>query len=128
MSSTPLNNKVALVTGASSGMGRAISLALAENGASIVCCDLRAEANPSGYEVDIATTTSDLIVKRGGTSIFQKVDISDLGQVENAFTRAISVGHRNLLSLENTDRCARSLVVSTLSSTAPATGLHFEIS
>jgi NAD(P)-dependent dehydrogenase (short-subunit alcohol dehydrogenase family) len=97
MSTTQLNNKVALVTGASSGMGRAISLALAENGASIVCCDLRAEANPSGYEIDIAITTSDLIVKRGGTSIFQKVDISDLGQVESAFSRAILVGHHNLL-------------------------------
>lgn len=91
MTSQNLNNKVAIVTGASSGMGRAIALSIADHGAKVVCCDLRPEANPSGYEEDISITTSDLIIKKGGVAIFQKVDISDMKQLEETFSLAISV-------------------------------------
>lgn len=91
MTSQLLVGKVALVTGASSGMGRAISLQLADQGAALVCCDLRAEANASGYEEDIAITTADLIVQRGGTAIFQQVDISNGKQLETAFDAALKV-------------------------------------
>ncbi|OCK74647.1 NAD(P)-binding protein [Lepidopterella palustris CBS 459.81] len=90
MATRSLQDKVALVIGASSGMGRATSLALANEGAKVVCCDLRAEANPRGYEADIEKTTSQLIVERGGESIFEQVDISNTSQLEVAFGRAIS--------------------------------------
>jgi len=77
------------VTGASSGMGRAMALGLAREGANIVVCDLRPDANPAGYEDDITTTTADVIVKRGGQAIFQKTDISDFKNLTETFENAV---------------------------------------
>lgn len=91
MTSKALEGKVALVTGASSGMGRAVCLLLQKEGAKVVCCDLQEQANPRGYEEDIETTTADLIIKRGGEAIFHQVDISKLDQVAAAFREGISV-------------------------------------
>jgi len=91
MSQNRLEGKVALVTGASSGMARATALSFAREGAILVCCDLRAEANPNGYEKDLAETTVDVITKNGGKAIFQTVDISNFGQVEAAFETTAKV-------------------------------------
>ncbi|OCL06313.1 NAD(P)-binding protein [Glonium stellatum] len=90
MSSGSLRGKVALVTGSSSGMGRAISISLANEGAKLVCCDLRKEANPTGYESDIAISTVDLIVQQGGSATFARVDISSSEEVEAAFKKSIT--------------------------------------
>lgn len=43
-----LENNVAVVTGSSSGNGRAIALALATEGAALVCSDIRREAREGG--------------------------------------------------------------------------------
>ena len=56
-----LTDKVAVVTGSSSGNGRAIALALAAEGAAVVCSDIRREAREGGYETDIDTPTDDVI-------------------------------------------------------------------
>lgn len=47
-----LHERVAIVTGASSGMGRGIALALAREGAHVVCSDLIPDARPDGFEED----------------------------------------------------------------------------
>lgn len=73
-----LTDHAAVVTGSSSGHGRAIALALADAGASVVCFDLRKQAAPNGYEPDIDIDTDDLIRRRGGKAEFLQADVTEL--------------------------------------------------
>ncbi|KAJ4142011.1 hypothetical protein NW754_014801 [Fusarium falciforme] len=84
-----LHGKVAVVTGASSGMGRAIAIALAGEGAKIALCDLQEKANAKGYEADVDKTTGDIIAARGGDSIFLQTDIASSTAVQETFSRAL---------------------------------------
>ena len=63
------------MTGSSSGNGRAIALALASEGAKVVCSDLKPQVLSGGYEKD-QTPTHELIQQRGGKSVFQTADVS----------------------------------------------------
>ncbi|KAF2101249.1 NAD(P)-binding protein [Rhizodiscina lignyota] len=76
-----LQGKSAVVTGASSGVGRAISLALAREGALLVCSDLRELPRPEACP-DSDKSTHDLIVASGGKAIFVKTDVTNADQVE----------------------------------------------
>lgn len=67
-----LNNKVALVTGASSGIGRAVALVWAREGAGVVVSD----TNREGGEDTVA-----LVRAQGGEAIFLA---SDVGQPKDA--------------------------------------------
>jgi NAD(P)-dependent dehydrogenase (short-subunit alcohol dehydrogenase family) len=66
-----LNNRVALVTGAAGAIGRAIALALAENGATVAVNDLN---NPAG--------TCREILQLSGRAKSYQCDISDAAAVE----------------------------------------------
>jgi meso-butanediol dehydrogenase/(S,S)-butanediol dehydrogenase/diacetyl reductase len=66
----------AVVTGAASGIGRAIATALAEDGFSIVVADLDAERGSAAAR-DIAATN-------GGKAIFRQVDVTDRASVRAA--------------------------------------------
>jgi NAD(P)-dependent dehydrogenase (short-subunit alcohol dehydrogenase family) len=72
-----LEGKVAIVTGAGSGIGRASALLLAERGAKVVVADITEDA---GIE------TAGLI---GENAIFVKVDIADEQSVQNLVDRTI---------------------------------------
>jgi NAD(P)-dependent dehydrogenase (short-subunit alcohol dehydrogenase family) len=72
---TRLQNQIAIVTGSSSGNGRAIALALSSSGATVVCADLDKKARKEGYEDDIEIDTDDLIQNRGGKSVYVQVDV-----------------------------------------------------
>ncbi|MCX2982308.1 SDR family oxidoreductase [Halieaceae bacterium IMCC14734] len=63
-----LANKVALVTGAGMGIGRAIAVACAQEGASVVIADFNQEAG---------TETVDIIIGQGGIASFVLCDVSD---------------------------------------------------
>jgi 3-oxoacyl-[acyl-carrier protein] reductase len=73
-----LRERVALVTGAAAGIGRAIALALAENGASIAVNDV----NPIGEE------TCKEIEKNGGKAAFFPADVGDADSV-NAMVASV---------------------------------------
>lgn len=75
-----LHGKVAIVTGSSSGLGRAIAIRYAQEGAKVVCADLTPTAR-SQEEADI--TTHDRIVQNGGQSLFVQTDVGNATQMEN---------------------------------------------
>lgn len=69
--------RVGVVTGASSGNGRAIALRLAAEGAAVVCLDLTPDARPGGFEEEPGIPTADVIRSRGGRAVFAEADIAD---------------------------------------------------
>jgi len=72
--------KVALVTGAASGMGRAIAHAFAEEGASVVAADV----NQAGGDETVA-----LITAAGGIATFVRTDVSQAADVAAMVARAV---------------------------------------
>ena len=76
-----MDGHVALVTGASSGIGRAAALAFAEQGATVVVAD----TNDQGGEA-----TASLIRDAGGQAMFVHADVSDAAQVDAMVERAVS--------------------------------------
>lgn len=78
-----LHHRVSIVTGSASGIGRAIALALAREGAYVVCADLVPDARSDGFEEDRDIPTHTVINNNGGKSIYQKCD---MGKTEEIFT------------------------------------------
>jgi NAD(P)-dependent dehydrogenase (short-subunit alcohol dehydrogenase family) len=85
-----LESQVAIVTGSSSGNGRAIALALSSSGATIVCADLNKKARKEGYEHDIEIDTDAVIQHRGGKAVYVQADVRYASEVENLVTRTVS--------------------------------------
>jgi NAD(P)-dependent dehydrogenase (short-subunit alcohol dehydrogenase family) len=73
--------KVALVTGASSGIGRAAALAFAREGAKVVAADVTVEG---GEE------TASMIKKTGGEALFVKTNVANASEVEAMVNAAVS--------------------------------------
>ena len=75
-----LSGKVALVTGAASGIGRACALALAETGAQVVVADINAAG---------AQATADAIAAFQRNAVAVPTDVGDLGQIDTMVKQAL---------------------------------------
>lgn len=75
-----LEGKVALVTGAASGIGKATALRLAAEGAAVMCADI----NAAGAE-EVAQT----LAESGGRSASMALDVSDEAAVQEALTTTV---------------------------------------
>src|ERR1041384_3413201 len=71
-----LEGKVAVVTGAGRGLGRAYVELLAERGARVVVNDLGTDVSGFGSDATIAEQVADLIRSRGGEAIANASDVS----------------------------------------------------
>ncbi|CAN5729751.1 SDR family oxidoreductase [soil metagenome] len=80
MPAIDMTGKVALVTGGSSGIGRATALTFARAGAQVVATGL----DPSDGEETVA-----LIAEPGGQAIFIEADVTDAARVENMVRRTV---------------------------------------
>lgn len=83
-----LQDKVAIVTGASSGIGRAISLRYAREGAKVICADISDTARSQVPEED-EITTHDLITRDGGSAIYVQTDVGNASQMEGLVRTAV---------------------------------------
>ncbi|BAY35126.1 short-chain dehydrogenase/reductase SDR (plasmid) [Nostoc carneum NIES-2107] len=78
----PLTGKVAIITGASRGIGKAIALKLASKGASVV---VNYAGNTAKAEEVVAEIT-----QHGGQAIAIQADISQVAEIERLFAQAIA--------------------------------------
>jgi NAD(P)-dependent dehydrogenase (short-subunit alcohol dehydrogenase family) len=76
-----LDNKVAVITGAGSGMGRATAARFAGEGAAVVIADLNQEGGESAVRE---------CKENGGRAVFQKTDVSSEADIKAAIDRAVS--------------------------------------
>jgi NAD(P)-dependent dehydrogenase (short-subunit alcohol dehydrogenase family) len=84
-----LENKVAIVTGAASGIGRATALLFAEEGAKVVAAD---------WEREKGQRVAEEILDRGGDAVFVRTDVSSPHDVKQMVDQAVKTyGHLDII-------------------------------
>ncbi|QHJ01680.1 SDR family oxidoreductase [Xylophilus rhododendri] len=143
-----LAGQVCIVTGAASGIGRAIARLFARHGATVVLADVTTEVIEGG------APTAEVIAHEGGTAVFERTDVSDTAQVQALVDGTVArfgrldvlvnnacIRHaRPLLELEETDwqrvldvnlggvfRCCRAAIRQMAGQAADAQGVRGRI-
>jgi NAD(P)-dependent dehydrogenase (short-subunit alcohol dehydrogenase family) len=80
-----LANRSAVVTGGSSGIGRAIALELAREGADVAVGDVR----ETPADVDASTTTVERVRECGRDALFRETDVTDSDEVATLVDAAV---------------------------------------
>jgi NAD(P)-dependent dehydrogenase (short-subunit alcohol dehydrogenase family) len=83
-----LKDKVVLITGAGSGLGKALALAAGQVGAKVIC---------AGRRMDKIQQTADEVTKVGGVGTAVEMDVTDLKSVEKGLKVAEKVGQVDIL-------------------------------
>jgi len=84
-----LDGRVAVVTGAGSGIGRSTAEVLAGAGATVYCADVRAEA---------AAETASAISVSGGAALDRSVDVAELEEMHELVAEAVTDhGHLDIM-------------------------------
>jgi 3-oxoacyl-[acyl-carrier protein] reductase len=83
-----LKDKVVLITGAGSGLGKSLAVAVGQVGAKVIC---------AGRRKDKIQQTADEVNKAGGTGTAVEMDVTDLKSVEKGLKIAEKVGPIDVL-------------------------------
>lgn len=78
-----LKDKVAVITGGSSGIGRSIALLFGKEGANLVIGDIRENPREGGKP------THREIIEQGGKAVFQKTDVTKLNDLKTLMDKAV---------------------------------------
>jgi len=89
----PLQNKIALVTGASKGLGKAIALRLAKDGATVIVNYASDQAGAEGVVTQIS--------KNGGKAHALQGDLSRVDNIKKMFAEMADLGFKKLDILVN---------------------------
>ncbi len=116
-----LKDRVAIVTGGSSGIGRGICLEFAREGANVVVADIQEQPKRGKYhEQDVVTTTVEEVEKLGSQGLFVQTDVGEEAGIRRMVEAAVSqfgrldilvnnagifvAGNTQTISVENWDR------------------------
>jgi len=101
-----LKSKIALITGAARGIGRAIAVKFAEEGAIAVVCDI---------DRDGAERVLHEIESEGGEGLSLKMDVSDENEVKSVFSTVIEKYNTLDILMNNAGIC-RNILIADISS------------
>jgi len=79
-----LQDRAAIVTGSSSGIGRAVAIAFAREGAKLALADVRERSRAGDEE-----PTLEMIEREGATAFFEETDVTDETAVEGLIERTV---------------------------------------
>jgi NAD(P)-dependent dehydrogenase (short-subunit alcohol dehydrogenase family) len=96
-----VSGKTAIVTGGGRGIGRAIAMLLAQEGARVVVCDIGASLQGEGADAGPAQQTVEAIKKAGGEAIFSTLSITEPKNAEAIVKSALDTFGRADILVNN---------------------------